>query len=44
MLNLMTMAFDKLHNEELLLLGFTFVFGLFVLVFYCVFFHIFYLI
>ena len=35
MLNFMTMAFDGLHNEELLLLGFMFVFGLFVFVFYC---------
>ena len=33
MLNFMTMAFDGLHNEESLLLGFMFVFGLFVFVF-----------
>ena len=38
MLNFMTMAFDVLHNEELLLLGFMFVFGLFVFVLLCVFF------
>ena len=38
MLNFMTMAFDGLHNKELLLLGFMFVFGLFVFVFVLFFF------